>query len=92
MVTKLTSYLFQIPLLILSIILEDVCTQLMALRPSYVLIKSLSFTKLIGLRSLVFALCPNYAVMSLSTCSSAACQSMIEALLRRVSHPKWERG
>jgi hypothetical protein len=89
MATKLTSYLFRIPLVILRIILEDVCTQLIALRPFYVLIKSLSSTKLIGLRSLTFALFLKHAVMSLSTCSSAACQSMIAALLRRVSHQKW---
>lgn len=89
MATKLTSYLFRIPLVILRIILEDACTQLITLRPFYVLIKSLSSTKLIGLRSLTFALFPKHAVKSLSTCSSAACQSMIAALLRRVSHQKW---
>lgn len=31
MATKLTSYLLRIPLVILRIILEDVCTQLIAL-------------------------------------------------------------
>lgn len=66
MATKLTSYVFRIPLVILRIILEDVCTQLIALRPFNVIIKSLSSTNLIGLRSSTFALFPKHAVMSLS--------------------------
>lgn len=89
MAPDLTSYLFSVPLVILRMILEDVCTQLIALRPFYVLIKSLSSTKLIGLRSSAFALFAKHAVMSLSTCFSAACQSKIAALFRSVSHQKW---
>ena len=86
--TNLTSYLFRIPLVIFRIIIEDVSTQLNTLRPLYLLNKSLSSTKLIRLRSTTFALFPKHAVISLSTYSSAACQSMIAALLRRVSHHK----